>query len=276
MGDLGGKVLFITGASRGIGLAIARRAAQDGAAVVLAAKTTEAHPKLPGTIYTAAAEVEAAGGEALPLPLDIRDDAAVETAMAGAIERFGRLDILVNNASAIYLAGTAATPLKRFDLMFGVNVRGTYACSRAALPHLTQASNPHILNLSPPLSMRAKWFENHVAYTMSTYGMSMCVLGMAAELRAQGIAVNALWPRTVIATAALAMVGEIDFTHCRRSEIVADAAHWILTRPSRDCTGRFFVDEEVLRGAGVSDFDRYAVAPGQPLLPDFFLDEESA
>jgi citronellol/citronellal dehydrogenase len=272
MPDLKGKTLFITGASRGIGKAIALRAAADGANVVIAAKTAEPHPKLPGTIYTAAAEVEAAGGKALPLVVDVRDDARVSSAVDEAVAHFGGLDVLVNNASAINLTGTLATPMKRFDLMWGVNARATFACSQAAIPHLRQAANPHILNLSPPLDVTAKWFAPHLAYTMSKYGMSLCVLGMAEELRGDGIAVNALWPRTVIATAALAMLGGmVPLENCRKPEIVADAAHAILLRDSRSATGNFFIDEEVLAAAGVSDLDRYAVKPGSPLLPDLFL-----
>ena len=270
---LRGKTLFITGASRGIGKAIALRAARDGARLAIVAKTVEPHARLPGTIHTAAQEVEAAGGEALPLAVDIRDADAVRGAVERTVERFGGLDILVNNASAIYLAGTLDTPVKRFDLMFGVNVRGTFVCSQAAIPHLRRAANPHILNLSPPLNLNSRWFRDHCAYTMSKYGMSMCVLGMAEELRPDGIAVNALWPRTVIATAALAMLGGVaPPENCRRPEIVADAAHAILGRPSRECSGNFFLDEEVLREAGITDFGPYAVQPGAPLIPDLFLD----
>jgi citronellol/citronellal dehydrogenase len=270
--SLEGKTLFITGASRGIGLAIALRAARDGANIAVAAKTDRRHPKLPGTIHTAAEDIEAAGGRALPLKVDIRDEQAVEDAMAKTAEHFGGIDILVNNASAIYLAPTPEVPMKRFDLMFGVNVRGTFVSSQKALPYLEQADNPHILNLSPPLNMDPKWFAPHVAYTMAKYGMSMCVLGMAEELRSQGIAVNALWPRTVIATAALAMLGgAVNPENCRKPEIMADAAHWVLTRPSRQVTGQFFIDDEVLEKAGVTDFERYAVKPGEKLLPDLFL-----
>jgi citronellol/citronellal dehydrogenase len=272
MGELAGKTLLITGASRGIGLAIGVRAARDGANVAILAKTTEPHPKLPGTIYTAAAEIEAAGGKALPLQTDIRSEEQVAAAVAATVERFGGIDILVNNASAISLTGTLATPMKRFDLMFGVNVRGTYLCSQACIPHLEKATNPHILNLSPPLNMEAKWFAGHVAYTMAKFGMSMCVLGMAEELKPQGIAVNALWPRTAIDTAALAMLGGfVSAKNSRKPEILADAAHWIFTRPARDCTGNFFLDDEVLARAGVTDLDRYAVEPGQQLIADFFV-----
>jgi citronellol/citronellal dehydrogenase len=278
MRTLAGKTLFITGASRGIGLAIALRAARDGANVVVAAKTVEPHPKLPGTIGDAAAEIERAGGRALAVPVDIRDETAVQTAVARAVERFGGIDVLVNNASAINLTGTLATPMKRFDLMFGVNVRGTFLCSQACLPLLLKAAsagrNPHILTLSPPLSLKPQWFQGHVAYTMSKYGMSMCVLGMAEEFRSAGVAVNALWPRTVIATAALAMIPFMTqrLENCRKPEILADAAHAILTRDARQATGNFYLDEEVLASEGVTDFSAYAVKPGAPLLPDLFLD----
>jgi citronellol/citronellal dehydrogenase len=273
MGDLAGKTLFITGGSRGIGRAIALRAAADGANVALAAKTVEPHPKLPGTLHTVAAEVEAAGGRALPLQVDVRDEGRVAEAIAETVAAFGGLDALVNNASAISLTGTVDTPMKRFDLMFAVNVRATFACSQAAIPHLAGAANPHILNLSPPPALRPEWFAPHLAYTMSKYGMSLCTLGMAEELRPRGIAVNSLWPRTVIATAALAMLPEAFRPEtCRKPEIVADAAHWILTRPSRRTTGRFFIDEEALAEAGITDLDRYAVAPGHALRKDLFLD----
>jgi citronellol/citronellal dehydrogenase len=270
--SLKGKTLFITGGSRGIGLAIALRAAADGANLVIAAKTVEPHPKLPGTIHTAAREIEAAGGRCLPLQCDIRDEAQLARAVAAAAERFGGIDILVNNASAISLSGTMETPLKRFDLMFGINVRGTYASSQACVPHLRKASNPHLLTLSPPLNMNPRWFKNHVAYTMAKYGMSMCVLGMAEEFRSAGIAVNALWPKTIIATAALQMLPGIDPARGRKPEIMADAAHWILTQPARACSGNFFIDEEVLRKAGVTDLRRYAVDPSKDLLLDLFLD----
>jgi citronellol/citronellal dehydrogenase len=272
--SLKGRTLFITGASRGIGLAIALRAARDGANIVVAAKTTEPHPRLAGTIYTAAAEIEKAGGKALPLALDIRDDAAVQQAARQAAETFGGIDVLVNNASAISLTGTLETPMKRFDLMFGVNVRGTYCCSQACLPYLKKAPNPHILTLSPPLNMKPAWFRGHVAYTMAKYGMSMCVLGMAEEFRADGVAVNALWPRTVIATAALAMLGDrVKPENCRKPEIVADAACAVVNRDSRRHTGNFYIDEEVLAAEGVRDLDRYAVVPGSKrLFPDLFLD----
>ena len=268
---LAGKTLFITGASRGIGLAIALRAARDGANVVIAAKSNVPNPKLPGTIHTAAAEIEAAGGQALAVKCDIREEADVRAAVDAAVARFGGIDILVNNASAISLTGTLETPMKRFDLMFGVNVRGTFLCSQACLPHLLRAPNPHILVLSPPLNMDPKWFGPHVAYTMAKYGMSECVLGMAEEFRGQGVAVNALWPRTVIRTAALAMIPGVDPARCRTPEIMADAAHAVLAAPSRERTGRFLIDEDVLREVGVTDFARYAVDPSRPLLPDLFL-----
>jgi len=270
--SLRNKTIFITGASRGIGKAIALRAAADGANIVIAAKTDRKHPKLPGTIHDTAAEIEAAGGQALAIKLDIRDEQAVAEAMQQAAEHFGGIDALVNNASAIYLAGTADVPMKRFDLMFGVNVRGTFVCSQAALPYLKKADNPHILNLSPPLNMEPKWFGPHVAYTMAKYGMSQCVLGMAEEFKNDGIGVNALWPRTVIATAALAMLGDaVKPENCRTPEIMADAAHWILSQPAKTTTGNFFIDDEALAQAGVSDLDQYAVKPGAPLLPDLFL-----
>ena len=268
---LAGKTLFITGASRGIGLAIALRAARDGANIVIAAKTATPHPKLPGTIHTAAAEVEAAGGKALPLIVDIRFEDQVYHAVEQAVARFGGIDILVNNASAIGLTGTLETPMKRFDLMMGVNLRGTFLCSQACLPHLKQSSNPHILTLSPPLDMRPQWFAPHVAYTISKYGMSMCVLGMAEEFRDVGIAVNALWPRTIIATAALQVIPGAEPERGRTPEIVADAAWHILTRSSRSTTGNFFIDDEVLADAGITDLSRYAVAKGQPLRPDLFI-----
>jgi len=277
MASLRGKTLFITGGSRGIGLAIAIRAARDGANVAIAAKTTEPNPKLSGTIYTAAAEIEMAGGKALPIPCDIRDEAAVRAAVAATVNAYGGIDILVNNASAISLTGTLATPMKRFDLMFGVDVRGTFLCSQACLPHLEVSAaagrNPHILTLSPPLNLDPKWFRDHVAYTMAKYGMSMCVLGMSEEFRTAGVAVNALWPRSVIATAAIAMIpGAADETHRMRTpEILADAAHAIFMRDARTTTGNFFIDDEVLAATGVTDFDRYAVKPGNPLLPDLFL-----
>ena len=273
MASLEGRTLFITGASRGIGKAIALRAARDGANVAIAAKTAEPHPKLPGTIHTAAEEVERAGGHALACVVDIRDEAQIAAAVAATVERFGGIDVLVNNASAISLTGTLETPMKRFDLMHGVNTRGTFACSQACLPHLKRASNPHILNLSPPLNMEARWFAPHVAYTMAKFGMSMCVLGMAEELRGDGVAVNALWPATVIATAAVQNLlgGDEVVRRSRKPEIVADAAYAILTKPSREFTGRFCIDEEVLREEGVEDFSVYAVEPGMELIPDFFV-----
>jgi citronellol/citronellal dehydrogenase len=274
MADLKGKTLFITGGSRGIGKAIALRAAADGANVAIAAKTAEPHPKLPGTIYTAAEEIAAAGGCALPLQVDIRDEEQVAAAVRSTVERFGGIDVLVNNASAISLTGTLETPMKKFDLMWSINARGTFACSQACIPHLRKSPNPHILTLSPPLNLDPGWFKQNTAYTISKYGMSLVVLGLAEEFKADGIAVNALWPRTVIATAALAMLGGLTPpANCRRPEIVADAAHAILTRDSRCCTGSFYIDEDVLREAGVTDFARYAVAPGQPLHPDLFLGE---
>lgn len=272
MSGLSDKTLFITGASRGIGLAIALRAARDGANIVIAAKTTEPHPKLPGTIYSAAEEVETAGGKALPLMVDIRDEDRVEAAVAEAVERFGGIDVCVNNASAIFLAGTLQTPVKRFDLMNGVNARGTYVTSRACLPYLLKAQNPHILNISPPLNLDPKWFRGHVAYTMAKYGMSMCVLGMAEEFRGK-VGVNALWPRTAIATAAVENLlgGKQMVEASRKPEIMADAAYAILTRPAATCGGNFFIDDEVLAEEGVTDFEQYAVTPGVPLVPDFFL-----
>ena len=272
MTDLRGKTLFITGASRGIGLAIALRAARDGANVAIAAKTTEPHPKLPGTIFTAAKEVGAAGGQGLALATDIRFEDQVQAAVAATVERFGGIDILVNNASAISLTGTLETPIKRFDLMMGINTRGTFLCSQACLPHLKRAANPHILTLSPPLNLSPRWFAPHVAYTIAKYGMSLCVLGMAEEFRSAGVAVNALWPRTIIATAALQMIPGVDVGRGRKPEILADAAHWILTQPSRSVTGNFFIDEDVLKRAGATDLSTYAVDPRKALTPDIFLD----
>ncbi len=276
-GDLSGKKIFVTGGSRGIGLAIALRAARDGASIAIAAKTAEVNPKLPGTIYSAAEEIEAAGGTALPIQCDLRDENAIEEAVAQAASEFGGIDILINNASAINLTKTEATPAKRFDLMFDVNVRGTFLTSQAVIPHLKKSAadgrNPHILNLSPPLSMKPVWFKNHVAYTMAKYGMSMCVLGMSAEFKRDGIGVNALWPRTAIDTAALAMIPGVDTASCRTPEILADAAYIILNRPAADCTGNFFVDDEVLASEGITDLDKYAVVPGtKDFLLDFFLD----
>jgi citronellol/citronellal dehydrogenase len=274
---LAGKRIFITGGSRGIGLAIALRAAADGASVAIAAKTSDPNPKLPGTIHTAAAEIEAAGGKALAIQCDLRDELQIEAAVNQAAETFGGIDILINNASAINLTRTDATPAKRFDLMFDVNVRGTFLTSQAALPHLRKSGaegrNPHILNLSPPLSMKPIWFKNHVAYTMAKYGMSMCVLGMAEEFKRDGIAVNALWPRTVIDTAALQMIPGIDALAGRKPEILADAAYIIFNRPAAECTGNFFVDDELLASEGITDLEKYSVTPGtKDFLYDFFLD----
>ena len=273
MTELKGKTLFITGASRGIGQAIALRAARDGANIAIAAKTTKPHPKLPGTIYTAAEEIEAAGGKALPCVVDIRFEDQVEAAVAKTVETFGKIDILVNNASAIHLADTISTPMKRYDLMHQINTRGTFLCSQKCIPHLEQAENPHILNLSPPLNLEAKWFAPHVAYTMAKFGMSMCVLGMAEELRPRGIAVNALWPRTTIATAAVRNLlgGEEMVRASRKPEIMADAARAILTKPSLVCTGNFFVDDAVLKAEGITDLSGYAVDPNAELMPDFFV-----
>jgi len=275
--SLAGKRIFITGGSRGIGLAIALRAAQDGALIAIAAKTAEVNPKLPGTIFSAAKEIEDAGGTALPIQCDIRDETQVEAAINKTVEQFGGIDIVVNNASAINLTRTDQTPAKRFDLMFDVNVRGTFLVSQAALPHLRKSSedarNPHILNLSPPLSMKAVWFKNHVAYTMAKYGMSMCVLGMSEEFKRDGIGVNALWPRTVIDTAALAMIPGIDASAGRTPQILADAAHIIFNRDAKECTGNFFVDDVLLASEGITDLEKYSVTPGtKDFLLDFFLD----
>jgi citronellol/citronellal dehydrogenase len=275
--SLAGKRIFVTGGSRGIGLAIALKAARDGASVAIAAKTAEVNPKLPGTIYSAAAEIEAAGGVALPIQCDLRDEVQITASIAKAAAEFGGLDILINNASAINLTKTEATPAKRFDLMFDVNVRGTFLTSQAAIPHLRESAkagrNPHILTLSPPLSMKAKWFQHHVAYTMAKYGMSMCVLGMSEEFKKEGIAVNALWPRTAIDTAALQMIPGVDTAACRTPEILADAAYIILNRESKSCTGNFFVDDELLASEGITDLEKYSVVPGtKDFLLDFFLD----
>ena len=275
--SLAGKRIFITGGSRGIGLAIALKAAADGASIAIAAKTAEVNPKLPGTIYSAAAEIEAAGGVALPIQCDLRDEDQIAASIAKAAETFGGIDILINNASAINLTKTEATPAKRFDLMFDVNVRGTFLTSQAAIPHLRDSAkagrNPHILTLSPPLSIKAKWFQHHVAYTMAKYGMSMCVLGMSEEFRKEGIAVNALWPRTAIDTAALQMIPGVDTAACRTPEILADAAYIILNRDSKICTGNFFVDDELLASEGITDLEKYSVVPGtKDFLLDFFLD----
>lgn len=275
--SLQGKTLFITGASRGIGLAIGLRAARDGANVVIAAKTAEAHKHLPGTIYSAASEIEAAGGQALPLTVDVRDEASVTAAVEAAVARFGGIDICVNNASAIQLTGTLATDMKRYDLMHQVNARGTFLVSRACIPHLKKAANPHILALSPPLDLSPHWFGPHVAYTMAKYGMSLAMLGMAEEFRDDGIACNGLWPRTGIATAAIefALTGKDGLAHCRTPEIMADAAHAIFTSPSRELTGRFLIDDSFLYERGERDFERYSVEPGKPLMPDFFVPADS-
>ena len=277
MNTLQGKTILITGASRGIGLAIAKRASADGANIVLLAKTVEPNPKLPGTLASAAAEVVAAGGQALPVQTDIRDENAVAAAVAAAVARFGGIDILVNNASAISLTPTPATPMKRFDLMFGVNVRGTYACTQACLGELIKSAkagrNPHVLNMSPPLSMREHWFKGHVAYSMAKYGMSECTLGHAGEFRPHGIAVNSLWPRTAIATAALQLIPGLDLNLCRKPEILADAAYFILTSDASTTTGNFFIDDELLARHGVTDLDKYSVRPGtKDFIPDFFVD----
>ena len=274
--SLKGKTLFITGASRGIGHAIGLRAAKDGANIVIVAKTTEPNQKVPSTIYTAAEDMEKAGGKALAIPVDIREDAAVYAAVAKAVETFGGIDILVNNASAISLTGTLETPMKRYDLMHHINTRGTFLCSQACIPHLKKAANPHILNLSPPLSMKPQWFGGHVAYTMAKYGMSMCVLGMAEEFKGAGIAVNALWPRTAIATAAVQNLlgGDAAMKGSRTVEIMSDAAYVIFNRSSKDVknTGNFFIDDDVLKSEGVTDFTKYAVDPTADLVPDFFVD----
>jgi len=277
MTTLANKTLFITGASRGIGLAIAKRAAQDGANVAVAAKTAEPHPKLEGTIYTAAEEIEAAGGKALPLVVDVRDEVSVNTAMDSTAERFGGIDIVVNNASAIQLTGTPQTDMKRYDLMHQINTRGTYMVTKHALPWLEKGDNPHVLMLSPPLDMKEKWFAPHVAYTMAKYGMSMCVLGFAGEFRSKGISVNALWPRTTIATAAVnnLLGGDALMRASRTPEIMADAAHLVLTSPAPDFTGNFCIDDTLLYEAGVRDFDKYRVDPTKALQQDFFVPDES-
>jgi citronellol/citronellal dehydrogenase len=273
---LKGKTLFITGASRGIGKAIGLRAAREGANVVIAAKTADPNPKLPGTIYSAKEEIEAAGGKALACIVDVRFEEQIQDAVKQAVATFGGIDVLVNNASAISLTGTVDTPMKRFDLMHGINTRGTFACSQACIPYLAKSENPHILNISPPLNMEERWFAPHVAYTMAKFGMSMCVLGMAGELKSQKIAVNALWPKTVIATAAVQNLlgGDATIRGSRKPDIMADAAYAILTRKSSDFTGNFCVDESVLRDAGVTDFSAYSMTPGMQdseLLPDYFL-----
>ncbi|MBV8878166.1 MAG: NAD(P)-dependent oxidoreductase [Gammaproteobacteria bacterium] len=272
--SLAGRTLFITGASRGIGLAIALRAARDGANVAIAAKTAEPHPKLPGTIYTAAKEIEQAGGHALPLAVDVRDEAAVAAAVRQCAEHFGGIDVCVNNASAINLASIEQLDMRRYDLIQQINTRGTFVTSRACLPYLVKSANPHILTLSPPLDLRPKWFAGHLAYSLSKYGMSLCMLGLAEEYRAAGIACNTLWPRTTIATAAVefALGGVQMMRRSRKPQIVADAAHVILCRPARECTGQFFIDDTVLYEAGVRDFTPYSVEPGGPLLGDLFID----
>ena len=271
MGDLKGKTLFITGASRGIGKAIALRAAQDGANITIAAKTAEPHPKLEGTIYTAAEEIEKAGGKALPIVVDVRDEASVEKAVADTVEKFGGIDILVNNASAINLTPTLATTMKKYDLMHQINARGTYMTSQKCIPHLLKADNPHVLNLCSPLNMEARWFKNHVAYTMAKFGMSMCVLGMSAEFEGR-IAFNGLWPRTAIATAAIGnTAGKAALKGCRKPEIMADAAYIIFNRDHKECTGNFFIDDDVLKSEGITDLDDYAYEPGATLMPDFFI-----
>ncbi|WP_019904834.1 NAD(P)-dependent oxidoreductase [Methylobacterium sp. 77] len=271
--SLKGKTLFITGASRGIGLAIGLRAARDGANIVIAAKTDTPHPKLEGTIHTAAAAIEAAGGRALPLLVDVRDEDSVASAIARTAETFGGIDIVVNNASAISLTRTPQTEMKRFDLMHQINTRGTYMVSKYAIPHLVKAENPHILMLSPPLDMAEKWFAPHLAYTMAKFGMSLCVLGLAGELRRQGVAVNALWPRTTIATAAVRNLlgGDALMQASRTPEIIADAAHALFLKPSREITGQFLIDDSFLAEQGVTDFTQYRVTPGIPLAPDFFV-----
>lgn len=273
MPSLSGKTLFITGASRGIGLSIALRAARDGANIAVAAKTTSPDPRLPGTVHSAVEQINAAGGHGLACPCDVRCDDQISAAVQRTVETFGGIDILVNNASALFLAGTLDTPTKRFDLVHAVNVRGTFLASQACLPHLKRAANPHILNLAPPLNFETRWFAPHLAYSLSKFGMSLCVLGMAEEFRSAGIAVNALWPRTAIATAAVRNLlgGDDAVRRCRQPEIVADAAYAILTRPSRECTGQYFLDEDVLRDSGVGDLSCYAVDPTAELLPDFFV-----
>ncbi|MBI3804073.1 MAG: NAD(P)-dependent oxidoreductase [Nitrospirae bacterium] len=273
MSGLKGKTIVITGGSRGIGKAIGLRAARDGANIILLAKTVASTERLPGTVFSAAEEMIAAGGRALACPTDIRSEEQVASAIKKGVETFGGIDILVNNASALGLTGTLQTPMKRFDLMQQVNVRGTFLCAQAALPHLVRSANPHILTLAPPLNLDPKWFAPHLAYSLSKFGMSLCTLGLAEEFKANGVAVNALWPRTAIATAAVKNLlgGDAALRGCRSPEIMADAAHVVLTRPSRDYSGNFFVDEDLLRVTGITDFDRYAISPGAPLLPDFFV-----
>ncbi len=275
--SLNGKTLFVTGASRGIGLAIALRAARDGANIAIAAKTAEPHKHLPGTIYSAARDIEEAGGKALPLVVDVRDAGSVNAAVEKTVAAFGGIDICVNNASAISLTGTLQTEMKRYDLMNQVNARGTYLVSKACIPHLKRSANPHVLMLSPPLDMSAKWFAPHVAYSMAKFGMSMCVLGMAEEFRADGVAFNALWPRTGIATAAIqfALTGEEGLRHCRKVEIMSDAAHAIFEKPAREFTGNFLIDDTFLYGEGVRDFLQYSVDPTQSLMRDFFVPDNA-
>lgn len=271
--SLQGKTLFITGASRGIGLAIGLRAARDGANVAIIAKTAEPDPRLPGTVYTAAKEIEDAGGKALPCVVDVRSEEQVAAAVKKTVETFGGIDILVNNASAIHLTGTESTPMKRYDLMHQINTRGTFVCSQACVPHLKKAANPHVLMLSPPLNMETRWFAPHVAYTMAKFGMSMCVLGMAGEFKNAGVAFNALWPRTAIATAAVKNLlgGDAAMKGSRSPDIMADAAYAIFNRPSRECTGNFFIDDEVMASEGVTDLSKYALDPNANLIPDFFI-----
>jgi citronellol/citronellal dehydrogenase len=274
MANLKEKTIFMSGGSRGIGLAIAKRAAEDGANIIIAAKTAEPHPTLPGTIYTAADEIKGSGGEALPLVCDIRSEEQVKSAVEAGVKKFGGIDICINNASAISLTPTMQTPMKRFDLMQQINTRGTFLVSQTCIPFLLKAENPHILNLSPPLNLNPRWFAPHSAYTIAKYGMSMCVLGMASEFKEQGIAVNALWPRTAIATAAVKNLlgGDEMIKHSRKPEIMADAAHYILTKKSTEFTGHFCIDDEVLSDMGTDDFEHYSVEPGVDLMPDFFLD----
>lgn len=272
--SLKGKTIVVTGASRGIGYHIAHRAAQDGANIVVLAKTSAEDPRLPGTIHTAADDMKTAGGNSLALQCDIRFEEQVQKAMTQAVEAYGGIDILINNASAISLTPTEQTPIKRWDLMHAVNGRGTFLCSQAALPHLKKASNPHILNISPPLNMKPRWFANHVAYTMAKYEMSMCTLGMAEEFKKDGIAVNSLWPESTIATAAVKMLGGDEMMkHSRSADIMADAAHWVLSQSSKECTGNFFLDVQVLERAGVTDLSKYAIEPGSDLILDLFLDD---
>lgn len=277
MTSLRNKTVFITGSSRGIGRAMALRFAKEGANVVITGKTDEPHPTLPGTIHTVAKEVEAAGGQALPLVLDVRDESAIAAAVEKTVDTFGGIDVLVNNASAIFLRGTLDTPMKRFDLMMGVNARATFACSQACIPHLMKSENPHILNMGPPLDMDSKWFKDHVAYTFSKFGMSICTLGMSAEFKEEGIAVNSLWPKTTIATAAIKVNFPPElYEACRKPEIVADAAFEIVTKDSQSTSGNYFVDEEVLKAAGVSDFEKYNMTKGVTPMPDLFLEEANA